>query len=593
MRHFLKALSFRNKMIFSSVFITVVSLIAFHSISASMYSNEFFDSYTAQSIDALSLVSQNLDLLAERSETYIRLLSIDTELQSCMRTYLANRGYDAFAKRSLNVSITSLLGGTFAPTSQMLGLCICYDGDILYLQSGIDNQDVLQILSPEQLEAIHMRTPPVWQADLYTVNEYQARRETLSQNIICLSKKIVDRENGHYLGVMMLLLKETAFSSLYDRTNASYYLVNQKGIIVSSTDKDCLYQPLSGALKLTGTQIDELQRESSVRIQDGESSFLLTMVRNSTLNWDLVLRTDLASFMENRSDTTYTLMIVLLFTVICIVIITYLASTAVTKPISSLLSVMQKYDGTHPTARVPDTLPGEMGILGASFNQLLDKVEQDIEQISSIQDKQHKSELRIMQEQIKPHFLYNSLQTAISLIQLGQYEESIESLYALSDFYKQCLCSGQEVITLAEELNIIRSYLQIQHTRYMDWFDWTIEVDEHLQSILVPKLILQPLVENAIYHGLKPKQEKGTLLITGYLTGSAITLEIMDTGIGMPAQKAEHLCRGTETPGSFGIRNVIERLRLFFRDGFTFQIDSRENEYTAIIITLQPHQTGG
>ena len=197
-----------------------------------------------------------------------------------------------------------------------------------------------------------------------------------------------------------------------------------------------------------------------------------------------------------------------------------------------------------------------------------------------------------MQEQIRPHFLYNSLQTAISLIQLGYYEESIESLYALSEFYKQCLCSGQEVIALAEELNIIRSYLQIQHTRYMDRFDWSIEVDERLQSIRVPKLILQPLVENAIYHGLKPKQEKGTLLITGYLTGSAITLEIMDTGIGMPRQKAEQLCRGAEASGSFGIRNVIERLQLFFGDRFTFQIDSRENEYTAVIITLQ-QQTGG
>ena len=579
-------------MILSSVFIAVLSLIAVHSISSSLYSDEFLDSYTAQSLNALSLVNQNLDLLAERSETYIRLLSIDTELQSCMRTYLARYDSDVFAKRNLNASVTSTLGGTFAPTSQMLGLCIYYDGDILYLPSGIDEQDVLQILSPEQLEQIHARTLPVWQADLYTVDEHQTRHETLSRNIISLSKKIIDRENGHYLGVMTLLLQETAFSSLYDSTNASYYLVNQKGTIVSSTDKNCLYQPLSGALQLSDAQINELQKNSSIRIQDGQSSFMLTMIHNSTLNWELVLRTDLASFMENRSDTTYTLLIILLFTVICIVIITYLVSAAVTDPIRSLLSIMQKYDGTHPTARVPDTLPGEMGILGASFNQLLDKVEQDIEQISAIQDKQHKSELRIMQEQIRPHFLYNSLQTAISLIQLGYYEESIESLYALSEFYKQCLCSGQEVITLAEELNIIRSYLQIQHTRYMDRFDWSIEVDERLQSIRVPKLILQPLVENAIYHGLKPKQEKGTLLITGYLTGSAITLEIMDTGIGMPRQKAEQLCRGAEASGSFGIRNVIERLQLFFGDRFTFQIDSRENEYTAVIITLQ-QQTGG
>ena len=215
-----------------------------------MYSDEFLDSYTAQSINALSLVDQNLDLLAERSETYIRLLSIDTELQSCLRTYLTQYDSDDFAKRNLNASVTSMLGGTFAPTSHMLGLCIYYDGDILYSQAGIDEQDVLRILSPQCLEQIYTRTAPVWQANLYTVAEHQTRHEPVSRDIVSLSKKIVNRENGHHLGVITILIEEAAFSSLYDSNNAACYLVNQNGTIVSSTDKSCLYRPLSDALQL-------------------------------------------------------------------------------------------------------------------------------------------------------------------------------------------------------------------------------------------------------------------------------------------------------------------------------------------------------
>ncbi len=260
-------------------------------------------------------------------------------------------------------------------------------------------------------------------------------------------------------------------------------------------------------------------------------------------------------------------------------------SRSVTRPIVELSRRAEDVVGGDLTVREPvQSETVEIQMLSEGMEQMIDRINAQIQEITQKQASLRRTELALLQAQIDPHFLYNTMDTIIWLIEADRPQAAVEMVSNLSDFFRHCLSKGEDVITLAEEERHVRSYLQIQHARYKDILDYEIQIDPALQNVTLPKLTLQPLVENALYHGIKCKRGKGHIRITSKTEDGDILLQIADDGAGMSPERLEALRRAMATGErvGFGLVTVHERLRLLFGSPYGLTLASQEGAGTTV-----------
>ena len=230
----------------------------------------------------------------------------------------------------------------------------------------------------------------------------------------------------------------------------------------------------------------------------------------------------------------------------------------------------------------------EIRTLSEGMEQMITRLDAQMQESRQRQESLRKTELALLQAQINPHFLYNTMDTIIWLIEADKPQEAVEMVSNLSSFFRHSLSKGEDVITLAEEERHVRSYLQIQHARYKDIMEYPVDIAPALCSVMLPKLTLQPLVENALYHGIKLKRAKGTIRITGQQEDGCVVLRVEDNGVGMTAQRLEQLrtaMEGQERVG-FGLSAVNQRLILQFGPEYGLHIASEEGVGTTVTVRI-------
>jgi two-component system sensor histidine kinase YesM len=237
----------------------------------------------------------------------------------------------------------------------------------------------------------------------------------------------------------------------------------------------------------------------------------------------------------------------------------------------------------------------EVNMLSDSLNAMIDKINDLLERITKEQVRLRKAEFELLQSQINPHFLYNTLDTIIWLAESGEQEEVVSMVGSLSDFFRTSLNQGKEVVSIREEIMHVRSYLEIQQVRYRDILEYEIDVAEELDPYLIPKITMQPLVENALYHGIKNKRGVGKITVTGKPEKHYFLLQISDNGIGMTDERMAEVKEGIEKRLSsekniYGLYNVNERIRLNFGEEYGVHISSVYGEGTTVAVKL-PYNT--
>lgn len=264
-------------------------------------------------------------------------------------------------------------------------------------------------------------------------------------------------------------------------------------------------------------------------------------------------------------------------------------SNSITKPLESLCDRAQAVSAGDLTVKEPiQTDAYEIRTLSEGMEHMIDQLNRQIMEVGQKQQSLRRTELALLQAQINPHFLYNTMDTIIWLIEADKPQEAVEMVSNLSAFFRHSLSKGQDVITLQEEERHVRSYLQIQHVRYKDILEYTVDIDPAIHSCLIPKLTLQPLVENALYHGIKLKRTKGLIRIRGWQENGFVLLEVADNGIGMTPQRLEelrHSIDNSERVG-FGFSAVNQRLQLQFGRAYGLQVDSTEGEGTIVTVRI-------
>ena len=260
-------------------------------------------------------------------------------------------------------------------------------------------------------------------------------------------------------------------------------------------------------------------------------------------------------------------------------------SRSITAPLEELCRRAERVDAGDLTVQEP--VPSEIReirTLSEGMEQMIGRLDDQMGEIKRRQESLRRTELALLQAQINPHFLYNTMDTIIWLIEADKQQEAVEMVSNLSSFFRHSLSKGEDVISLAEEERHVRSYLQIQHARYQDIMEYILDIDPGLHDAMLPKLTLQPLVENALYHGIKLKRAKGTIRITATLADGCVLLRVEDNGVGITPQRLAQLRDAMERQErvGFGLSAVNQRLRLQFGPEYGLRLDSEEGQGTTV-----------
>lgn len=271
------------------------------------------------------------------------------------------------------------------------------------------------------------------------------------------------------------------------------------------------------------------------------------------------------------------------------VVAAFVVSRIITRPIAALNRTMTKVAEGDLSIRQLKTSNDEIGNLATAFNDLLDRIQVLLDNIAQQQKNKRRLQLQLIQAQVKPHFLYNVLEMICSFIRDNLKVEALSSIAHLASFYRTSLSDGSDIIPIEKERDLIENYLTLQHLRYIEFMDFTLSINPALYEYRIPKLTLQPLVENSIYHGLKQKCQKGILCVVGYLQDNRIYFEIYDDGIGMTEEKIQQVLSATEDDHihqDFGLASVMKRLNIHFNGNATLTIESKPGEYTNFTISF-------
>jgi len=358
-------------------------------------------------------------------------------------------------------------------------------------------------------------------------------------------------------------------------------------------------QTLKKYVDLIGTQIKEKKpvqenenileeiRGVSSLVEDNIQEFILLELQSTA---DIKLQ-----IQKNVKRWVWTNIIVLSIILVFSMTAAWVISGSISKPIRDLYRMTKSISKGNLDVRVENKNVDEIAALSRSFNIMTEKIKELLENSIKEQKVLKKTELKLMQAQINPHFLYNTLDTIVWMAEGNKSEEVIEIVRALSNFFRITLSKGNDMITIREEIEHIRSYLIIQRIRYRDILKYDIEIDSELNQYKILKLTLQPIVENALYHGIKNKREGGTIRIRGFKEAEdKIILVVEDDGAGINEERLRKIHVELENDSSevvikdsgFGLNNVHKRLKLNYGSHFGLKIQSEFKKGTIVSVHI-------
>lgn len=289
--------------------------------------------------------------------------------------------------------------------------------------------------------------------------------------------------------------------------------------------------------------------------------------------------------------------VLLVILVLLMAAATYRIATRILRPVRELYTATEKVAGGDFSVRASTDSGDEIAVLARGFNEMVGNMQTLVNKVKADQQRMRQTDLRLLQAQINPHFLYNTLDTIIWLIEGNKADEAVEMVVTLSEFFRLALSKGKELISLGEERQHISSYLEIQEVRYRDILEYDIQIAPSLYGYQILKLTLQPLVENALYHGIKYKRAKGYIHIKAEKDGDVLRLSVRDNGAGMEEEELRQLQREIkkpcqETEKGFGLANVNERIQMYFGPEYGMRIESQKDNGTYVEITIPAIERG-
>ena len=560
------SLGLRKKIQFLFLCTMIVCILFCSGIFYLILENQMQQSIADKEISNRTAISNNLDSTMKSINSISRL----TMLRSTVRTFLLAESNSTPRTRNALQEIHDILN-TFNLSCNVVILRM--DGQCLNTGPGITYVNTGKIFETEWLNEV------MAQKGNYVIKA--GTRGAFRSNIgemVSFVRVINDINTQKPIGILAINLPSRFFEQAYEGLSGEtshFALYDTSGRLICK-DNESTFSSLNpeNLLQNTREETDKLFYKSIFTCDTlGDSHFIL------------------ASRLEVRilDGLPAKLLVALIIGAFILLAFMWLINTYIAKnviyPIQRLVDSMAEVQNGWLHRVSMNVNDDEIVLLKNSYNAMLIEINQLIEELLQKEKTLRMAELDALQEQMKPHFLYNTLDMIRYMALENRTDEVYNMLETLGNFYRRFLSKGSTDLSLGEEIEILKSYLTLQRTRFEDIFTDEYEIEEGLSSIRVPRLILQPLVENSIYHGIRPKGEHGVIRVTVKRQEDFLFLSIYDNGIGMSAHQRELLFSGKDSR-SFGFQGTIERIRYYYKTEDVFEIHSTEGEYCEIILKL-------
>ncbi|MGD9559736.1 MAG: sensor histidine kinase [Oscillospiraceae bacterium] len=395
-------------------------------------------------------------------------------------------------------------------------------------------------------------------------------------------------------GVLLVDMKysgiEQIFTQMTAETAGYVYLVDKTGEIIYHPSQQQIYAGLfaenNAALAGYGNGIHE-------EVFEGVQRQVIVKTLSYT-GWQLVSVIPNSAFSVSTSQMRVLVVAIVCFAILTIIVVNSLVSSRVAGPIKKLDRSVRHLENGVLTGAIYVGGPREVEHLGRTIQTTVDQLRTLMDAVVREQDLKRKSEFDALQSQINPHFLYNTLDSIVWMIEGGQYPEAISMVTALANLFRISLSRGSNIIALKTEFQHANYYLHIQNIRYKNKFQVRTRLDADVENCATIKLIIQPLLENAIFHAMEYMDGDGVIDITGRGEGDDVVIEVCDNGLGMTAEKVAGLLQApaeNEAPkgrqgSGIGLRNVHQRIRLYYGEPYGLSIESELDEGTTVCIRL-------
>lgn len=415
--------------------------------------------------------------------------------------------------------------------------------------------------------------------------------------VITLSRGIRDRSgSGEKEGVFFIDLNYSAISGLCDQstvgTKGYAFILDAKGNIVYHPQQQQLYNELQTENISLIMDTDE----DTVLTGTGNDGKLYSISRSEKTGWTVVDCTNVKELLSKSRQAQSVYVLTAIILVIVALLFSRFMARSITLPIQKLRDSMKKVqEGDFSVSDVVVDSKNEIGSLTKSFDVMTHRIHELMEQNVHEQEEKRKSELKALQSQINPHFLYNTLDSIIWMAEGKKNEEVVLMTASLARLLRQSISNEDEVVPIANEVEYARGYLTIQKMRYKDKLEFQIEVDSSILYIPLIKLVLQPIIENAIYHGLKYKESKGLLIVRGFMKDGNAVLQVIDDGVGMDEETLAHIYDKHKVnyhSNGVGVYNVQKRLKLYYGEDYGITYTSELGKGTTATITIPGRQEG-
>ena len=559
-RNRLNRLSLKSQLFFSFVTAFVLFMAGVFSIVTLTYSSSVETTYLKQVIStseqALSNYSNYMDGVINAS--------------------------DAIQKRLVNENSETIQskGGVFFDeimvVSQSIESISLYDTNGRMITS---DSNYVSELSPEDVKKEEWFSSSV---DAPLVNIFS---RVNSASYFTLSK-VMSINNGNDSAILKIIYDFSGIASMIDEVQLG------EGGHVYIFDND--YLPVYASSEVSDREKEIIQKTviGNVRLDDGKNSIYLYISTIPKTRWRLVIATNINGLTQAKKKLLINCIVYTTLALIAFLFLFYAISTQISKPIVRLQREMEAVEDLSFRLQSDSTIGGtkEIVSLNKSFCKMMNRIHDLAQEVVNEQKEQNKAELKALQNQINPHFLYNTLDSIIYMIDENENEKAEEMIVALSRFLRSSISRGKNIIPVKSELDHVKYYLQIQKMRFGDSFSYDVDASDEVLSLPIIKLILQPIVENAIVHGLGEKPEEGAMIkIKAYLDSSYLCFDIEDNGFGMLPDKIEEIYQSFKDKTihrGVGLSNVYQRIRIFYGEKADIIVDSSLDDGTKISIRI-------
>lgn len=572
--------NFRNsikvKLMVSFLVVLILPTASISIISNLISKSLLMDRVSESFMDNLSYLGQSLEFDMREWERIIDSLQVNHTIESIFAP-----DYQSDVDYYFDVKEAGEVFDDWAYASHMYKyisslVLIGSNGKIIRYGDDVSHLDVDELVRQNWMKELETSSGKlVWLG----VHENYADFHYRNPHVISLAKRLDYGKND----VMVYMSFKSQF--FYDKLNTekdpnnNLFLLDAHNRIVYNHELKNINQRYENPLNITG------KGYSILKDPGGEKNLVAKFSLTNT-DWSIVETIPLEALTEGSSLIFKVTILVFVLSFFVSAIIWFIIASKIVNPIQQLTRVMRRVKGNEGSIIRLTGRKDEIGQLSQNFNSMMVRIDKLHQEHLHEQAKKNEAEYRALQAQINPHFLYNTL-NSIRWMAMIQHADNIrETVEVLGRLLRNTIKMKETVIPIHKELELLRDYIHIQKIRYNDKFEVVFDIESFIYHYRCLKFILQPIVENAIFHGIEPKEGRGTITIRAYQDQEQLVIEVHDNGVGIPHDAITQLLTNQDEKGSIGLRNVHERIQRTFGETYGLELESERGAYTVVRIKL-------